>query len=123
MWWTKPWLKTLSWQIFLSQLVHCLPQLASSRMFVHILSLTVDQAEGSAAFPTLQEEVDIWGCCISVTTERLSGDHSSLPTSPPSLSAAQGHQPQRTIHTKKHKEKSSHILHYLINTDLYCSLP
>lgn len=65
---------------------------------MHILSLTVDQAVDSAAFPIPHREVGSLGCCISVTTERLSENQSTSPTSPPSGSAARGHLPRRTMH-------------------------
>lgn len=69
-------------------------------MFMHILGkLTVDEAADSAAFPIPHREVGLCGCCISVTTEKLSEDHSTSPTSPPTGSAAPGHLPLRTIHT------------------------
>lgn len=65
---------------------------------MHVLSLTVHEAVDSVAFPIHHREVDIWGFCISVTTERLSGDRSTSPTSPPAGHAAQGHLPLRTMH-------------------------
>ena len=61
------------------------------------LSLTVDEAGDSAAFPTHHEEADLWGCCISATTGRLSEVRSSSPANAPTGSAAGDHLPPRTI--------------------------
>lgn len=93
------------------------PQVASQDVFMHMLSLTVDEAVDSAAFPTPRREVDLWECCISATTGKLSEDHSTSPTSPPNGSAAQGHLPLRTIRTQC--TQKSHILQYLIDSTTY----
>lgn len=69
---------------------------------MHVLSLTVDQAVDSAVFPIPHREVDSLGCCISGTTERLSENQSTSPTSPPSGSAAGGHLPRRTMQKITH---------------------
>lgn len=68
-------------------------------VYVYFVRLTVDQAVDSAAFPIPHREDDFWRCCISVTTEKLSEDHSTSPTSPPTGSAAQRHLLLRTTHT------------------------
>lgn len=97
----------------------CTPQVASQDMLMLMSSLTVDEAVDSAVFPIPRREVDVWGCCISVTTGRPSEDHSASPASPPTGSAAQGHLPPRTAQTQC--RQSSQILHHLTDSTTYIS--
>lgn len=81
----------------------------------NMLSLTGEQAAGSAAFPTPRGEVDIWGCCISATTGRLSAGRRTSPTSAPTGPAAPGRLPPRTAHTH------STEITLLLGSDLICT--
>lgn len=77
---------------------------------MHILSLTVDEAGDSAAFPIPRGEVGLWGSDISGTTGMLSEDHRTSPATAPTRPAAQGHLLQHTACT--HREISLPALSY-----------
>lgn len=77
--------------------------------------LTADEVVDFPEFPILHREVDVWGCCTSVTIERLSEGNCTSLTSPPNGFAVPCHLLLHTtqtqdIHVLEHDLFSKHFL-------------